>query len=130
MIPDVKPPQTAGTEMDRSPKRAGPGFAGSMLLAALLLLTACTDIQAPGGTTSVSIRDNQFMPQTIIVSRGATVRWNNIGAATHTSVATGGAWNSGNIPPTGSFSHTFRESGTFTYRCAIHTAMNGTIIVD
>lgn len=49
---------------------------------------------------------------------------------THTSAADGGAWNSGNIAPGASFSQTFQTAGSFTYHCAIHPNMVGTVTVQ
>ena len=39
--------------------------------------------------------------------------------------------NSGNLPPGGSFQHTFASAGTFPYHCTIHAAMTGNqVVVD
>jgi plastocyanin len=71
-----------------------------------------------------------YNPNPITVSRGGTVTWVNNDNTTHTSAADGGAFNSGNIAPGGSFSQTFQSAGSFTYHCAIHPNMVGTVTVQ
>lgn len=116
---------TAGTNGPRLRSRTG------ALLLLLLVAGACGDqIQGPSGTTTVTIRDNLFSPQTVIIGRGSTVRWSNNGANVHTSVSDDGLWSSGNLAPANTHSHTFANGGTFTYRCTLHPGMTGTIIVD
>lgn len=105
----------------------------SVALAAIAvpLLAGCGDqIQGPSRTTSITMRDNSFAPQTIIIARGATVRWTNSGSVTHRSVGPNNAWNSGDVAPGQSFSREFRDAGTFAYSCTLHAGMSGTIIVD
>jgi plastocyanin len=81
-------------------------------------------------TVNVSIVDFMFTPKNIQVHVGDTIKWTNNGAATHTSSAKGGVWNSGNIAPGGTFSFTFNSVGTFLYRCNIHpTLMKGGVRV-
>jgi plastocyanin len=81
----------------------------------------------PGASVLTSTAYN---PDPINVSPGTTVTWVNNDTTTHTSVANGGAWNSGNIGPGGSFSATFPTAGSFTYHCAIHPNMVGTVNVQ
>lgn len=100
------------------------------LMAAALLLAGCGDqVLGPGGTSNVSIRDNSFSPQTVIVPRGTTVRWTNDGAIVHTVVGDNNAWDSGDIEPGDRFSRLFSGFGEFPYRCTVHGEI-GTVIVD
>jgi hypothetical protein len=62
------------------------------------------------------------------VLAGATVIWTNDGRAPHT--VTGDFADSGVLDPGQTFSHTFAESGEFSYFCAIHPQMTGTIRVS
>ena len=115
----------------RGSKNGIAGWVGRAALLMVLLATACGDqIQGPSGTTTVTIRDNLFTPQTVIIGRGTTIRWANNGSNIHTSVADNNRWSSGNIQPGGTFSHMFTDAGTFPYRCTLHPGMTGTIIVD
>jgi plastocyanin len=76
---------------------------------------------------AVSIVDFSFEPATLDVAAGATVIWTNDGQAPHT--VTGDFADSGILDPGQTFSHTFAESGVYTYACAIHPQMTGTVRV-
>jgi plastocyanin len=79
---------------------------------------------------TVSIGDNFYSPASVTINAGDTVTWTNNGQATHTATATDGSFNTGNISPGQSRSHTFSQPGTFNYFCQIHgTAQSGTITV-
>jgi plastocyanin len=72
-----------------------------------------------------------FSPNPIRITAGSTVTWTNATAPTHTSTSNTGAWNTGNIAPgTTSSAVTFPTAGTFTYHCAIHPSMTGSVIVS
>lgn len=71
-----------------------------------------------------------YAPNPISVSIGGNVTWTNSDSTTHTSVANGGAWNSGSIAPGGKFSNTFSSAGTFPYHCSLHPGMVGTVTVQ
>ena len=62
---------------------------------------------------------------------GGTVTWSNDGQVTHTVMVNGGSFNSGDLNPGQSFSHTFTQSGTFSYYCQPHrfVGMKGTVTV-
>jgi plastocyanin len=80
------------------------------------------------GDLAVSIVDFAFEPATLSASAGATVVWTNEGQAPHT--VTGDFADSGVLEPGQTFSHTFAESGEFSYFCAIHPQMEGTVSVS
>jgi len=71
-----------------------------------------------------------YNPNPITVSTGTTVTWMNNDSITHTSTSSTGTWDSGTMAPGASFSHTFASAGTFTYHCAIHPNMVGTVTVQ
>jgi plastocyanin len=77
----------------------------------------------------VSIVDFDFQPATVTIAVGESVTWTNAGATAHTVTSTTGAWESGTITPTFSFTRTFAQVGSFPYRCEIHHSMQGTIAV-
>jgi plastocyanin len=92
---------------------------------------------APAGSTTVSIANgastqttNAFGQNPLTVTIGTTISWLNADNTTHTSVADGNQWASGNIPPGGRFSVAFASAGRFTYHCQIHPNMVGTIVVQ
>jgi plastocyanin len=86
-------------------------------------------------THNVSITDNSFSsPGNIMV--GDIVVWTNNGANTHTTTSGSGCtvaagWDSGNLAPAATFSHTFSSAGSFPYHCTFHcgSGMTGTITV-
>jgi plastocyanin len=103
-----------------------------------------------GGDFDVESISIKFMPDTITVTAGTTVKWVNGEAITHT--ITSGAWGDVN-PATGirgtetpdglfdvtlapkgedgdSFEFTYTEPGTYPYYCDIHLGMNAVVIVE
>ncbi|HEX9106368.1 MAG TPA: plastocyanin/azurin family copper-binding protein [Longimicrobiales bacterium] len=48
----------------------------------------------------------------------------------HTASSDGAEFDSGTLGSGGGFSHTFSTKGTFTYPCAFHANMTGTITVQ
>jgi plastocyanin len=110
---------------------------GVIALAFGLFTTAPASVSA--ATTSVAVGNFYFCsasfqggtcPTTINV--GDTVVWNFASAtATHTTTSDTGVWDSGNVNPGGSYSHTFTQAGSFPYHCNVHpTQMKGTVIVQ
>ena len=86
---------------------------------------------APAGSTTVTLpmgastlTTTAFGTNPLTVSAGTTISWLNGDSTTHTSVADGGSWNSGNIAPGARFNFTFQSAGQFTYNCQIHPGMN------
>jgi plastocyanin len=71
-----------------------------------------------------------FSPRPIQVTVGSTVTWTNATAPTHTATSDTGAWDTGNIAPGATSSAiSFLTAGTFTYHCAIHPSMTGSVVV-
>jgi plastocyanin len=83
-----------------------------------------------GGNVQIWIQDNNFSPASINIPAGTTIHWTNMDAMTHTVTSDTGLFDSKNMSKGSNFSHTFSEKGTFTYHCAIHSFMKGTIIVE
>lgn len=82
----------------------------------------------------VSTVDDVFMPRTITIRAGTTVRWTNRGMHPHTVTADTHAFNSGTLSPGQTFSHVFTRPGTYRYYCIFHGApggigMSGTVVV-
>ena len=105
--------------------RAVGGAVGAGVLAmGVVMLSA-----APALAASVSAVDFKFVPKTVTISVGETVTWSNNGQSPHT--VTGSGFNSGNLNPGQSYSHTFGAPGTYAYHCQYHVqqGMVGTVIV-
>jgi plastocyanin len=75
----------------------------------------------------VSIVNFSFVPQTVTVNTGDSVRWTNNDSTAHTT--TSGMWDSGILQQGAQFSFTFNSPGSFPYFCSIHSFMTGTITV-
>jgi plastocyanin len=119
------------------------GAARLLLAAVALLLVGCGG--SGGGTSSsssataassatpkaVTIKDYTFKPARITVPAGTTVDFSNEDSTAHTATSTeSGVFESGAIQPGKSGAVTLKKAGTFTYYCAFHPFMKGTIIVE
>lgn len=84
-----------------------------------------------GATTVVVETENAFTGANIQVVAGDTVTWTNNGMEHHTATSDQGLWDSGDMKPGGSYSHTFKKIGQFPYSCVYHRTlgMRGTIVV-
>ena len=78
-----------------------------------------------------------YTPNTITVSTGQTITFDNVDGNHHTitSVMSGtiehdGKFDSGLLQPGETYEVTLNEQGTHEYYCALHTSMKGTIIVS
>lgn len=78
---------------------------------------------------SATIAGFAFQPQPLIVVAGDNVTWINSDAAIHTVTEVGGAWDSDDLAQGQIFTQVFPLSGRYDYFCAIHPAMQGTVIV-
>ena len=119
------------------------------MLASLGVLVASPAL-AEGKTVEVSMKNNPkgvFVPASVNVSVGDTVKWTNPGIITHTVtcdpaqaatqanvVLPAGVtpFDSGNMEEDATFSHTFTAKGTYKYVCKMHEAMGmiGTVVVS
>jgi len=117
---------------------------------AALGVTAATPALAQGATVEVSMKQSPkmvFVPASVNVKAGDTVKWTNPYNITHTVTfdpaqaqtasdvalpAGVAAFGSGDIEEEGTFSHTFTAKGTYKYVCKYHEAMGmvGTVIVS
>ena len=105
----------------------------SVATAAVLALLACRAedfTRPPEGTVFVGVRDSFFLPETVTVMLGKSVRWTNEGALQHTVVADSVPWQSGLLEHQWWFEVRFDSVGVFDYHCSQHTAMTGTVIVQ
>jgi plastocyanin len=82
------------------------------------------------GETNVSISRMQFVPATIRVKAGEQVTWVNNEPMPHTVTSqNNGLLASDRLGRGSTFTHTFKQPGTYTYYCALHPSMTGTVIV-
>jgi plastocyanin len=83
---------------------------------------------AAAGPT-VSIDNFTFSPQVLTVSPGTTVTWVNHDDVPHTATSTTKVFRSKALDTDDRFSFTFTAPGSFSYFCAVHPHMTGTVIV-
>ena len=102
------------------------GAAVGSLLAASVLFA-----QADGATSTVSIDNFTFAPQTLTVKAGATVTWTNKDDIPHGIASSNNAFKkSAALDTDDSYSFTFTTPGTYQYFCYIHPHMVGSIVVE
>jgi plastocyanin len=102
------------------------------LVAAGLAATFSPSAVAAQSTSSVTVADYSFTPQTIVVVVGVnnTVVWTNNGPHVHTVAANDNSFASEDLSVGSNFTHTFTVPGNYSYHCSIHTFMKGTVIVE
>ena len=88
---------------------------------------------APSGEAAksekVEIVEFTYEPDPVVVQVDGKVIWQNQDTAPHTATADDGSFDTGTIEKGKLGSATFKEPGTFTYFCAIHPTMHGTVEV-
>lgn len=104
-----------------------------LLVAALVILAACGGSSAsaqpppPNAAVTDIIKNIAFNPYTVTVKVGQTVAWKfDDGTIAHNVTFANFA---SNDMTSGYYTHTFNTAGTFTYRCTIHSNMDGTVVV-
>lgn len=103
-------------------------FAAALLGASIASMLGVASALAK--TETVTINNYTFMPATLTVHPGDTVTWTNQDSIPHTATALDGkTFDSGAIDPGSSWSFVFTKAGDYTYRCAIHPDMRGTVTV-
>jgi plastocyanin len=115
----------------------GGRLAGVALLVLLVpALVACSSSSkgssagaSKGTATNPVVEDFTFSPNPIRIKAGQTVTWTNRDSTDHTIQADDSSFGSGHLGQAQTFSHQFTKSGTYTYHCAIHNYMKGTVIV-
>lgn len=78
-------------------------------------------------TFNVNISNFDFVPSSVQISVGDTVKWLNLDTVPHH--IHGDNFDSGLIQHGFTYSNTFTKPGAYNYICSIHTAMKGTVIV-
>jgi amicyanin len=88
------------------------------------------DVDATVAAT-LAIGPMKFPADTVVISVGQGVRWNNTDPLGHTITfaAGSGEANSGLIPPKGAYVHRFTRPGTYSYYCTPHPFMTGVVVV-
>lgn len=82
-------------------------------------------------TRTVHIKDIDFSPRVLKISRGTSVRWSFEDKGTPHNVTSRGMtrFRSSTTKQSGSYTFRFTKAGTYRYICTIHLNMKGTIVV-
>jgi plastocyanin len=81
-------------------------------------------------TAEVAIADFAFAQKQVVVAPGGEVTWRNADVAPHTATFDDVPLDTGNIDSGGTASLTApNEAGSYSYFCAIHSSMRGTLVV-
>lgn len=71
-----------------------------------------------------------YQPEHIVVKAGTTVVWTNKDSVAHTVTDSNNVFDSNLISPGETWSHTFKDGGTYNYYCTIHPWMRGAVEVE
>ncbi|HWT06905.1 MAG TPA: cupredoxin family copper-binding protein [Xanthomonadales bacterium] len=91
--------------------------------------TTAAPAPAPSPVSTIHIKNFAYVPDTVTIHPGATVRFVEDDETPHTVTATDHSYDSGNLNQKDRWSHTFAKEGTYTYFCAYHPYMKGTVVV-
>jgi len=77
----------------------------------------------------VHVHDYAFVPKTLTIAAGTTVRFINDDDEPHTVTAFDKSFDSKGLDTNEKYDHTFTTPGTFRYFCTLHPMMRGAIVV-
>jgi plastocyanin len=80
-------------------------------------------------THTVTIESMLFKPDDLTVAPGDSVVWVNHDLFPHSVTASGGAFDSKEIPAGESWTYTASKEGEFAYTCTLHPTMKGILRV-
>lgn len=88
-----------------------------------------------GKTATVDMKNIQFNPKSLTVSKGTTVTWTNSDSVGHDVTKQTGPGpkfqsGTGDIGSGGTYKVTFNDPGTIKYECTVHPGMTGEITVQ
>jgi plastocyanin len=78
---------------------------------------------------TVNIKSTGFVPKTVTVAGGDTVRWKNVDTVNHQPVANNAAFACPTITPTHTCSRAMNTPGKFPYHDALHPTLKGLVRV-
>src|SRR5262245_8328110 len=103
-------------------RHIGPGLLAASLVTLAALVALGADARAVSPAV-VDIRDSRYLPPTITVEAGTTIRWINHDEETHTITSDTGAFSSAGLGLDEDYTHTFTTRGEYPYTCDLHPFM-------
>ena len=104
-----------------------------LLAAVVVVLAAVIALGADARAVSpalVDIKDSKYLPSTLTVAVGTTVRWTNRDEETHTVTFDTERAGSAGLDLNEEYTYTFTKAGVYPYTCDLHPQMQGTIVVN
>ncbi len=107
----------------------------SLVLGGTLLVAGCSAppparVNIPPDALVVTIQGSTFSPASVTVPVGKSVVWVQADDQSHTVTGDSGDWDSGSLMSGATFRRVFERPGRFTYHCAIHPSMQGSVIAQ
>ncbi|MGE0442591.1 MAG: copper-binding protein [Gemmatimonadales bacterium] len=106
-----------------------PRFSRSTLAAAAIIAAVASVPADPGGRRHVVIRIRglRYSPDTLMVSVGDTITWQNDDVVPHTVTASRRSWDSGLLSTGDRYTLVVTDSTPDRYRCRFHPEMVATL---
>ena len=105
-------------------------FARTLALGVIILLVAVAGSPVRASDIEVKIDNFTFNPKQVTVKAGNSITWVNHDDIPHTVTSQTQAFRSKALDTDDKFSFTFATPGTYSYFCALHPQMTGTIVVE
>ena len=99
------------------------------ILILLVISVGLVGSDALAATKTVQIRRSSFVPATVSIVAGDTIRWRNVDTRNHQVVSADGLFSSPVIGPNRTYSVPFEYAGTYRYRDALNPSVTGVIRV-
>jgi plastocyanin len=124
----------AGCGSSSNDSSNGSGGGGGSTSAQPTQTTSSSSGGGGGKTVKVVMKNIQFSPKDVTVTKGGTVEWTNDDSIPHDVNKSGGpgpkfASGTGNLQQGATYKQTFDTAGKITYVCTVHPGMEGTITV-
>jgi plastocyanin len=88
-----------------------------------------TPAPAPSPVSIIHIKNFAYVPDSVTIPAGSTVKFVEEDEVPHTVTASDGSFDSGNLNQKQTWTHLFAKPGAYAYYCAYHTYMKGKIII-
>jgi plastocyanin len=100
-----------------------------MKLLALASVVLGLAASGPGPAANVAMPGRFYAPANLDLLVGTTVTWQNQDSTSHTVTSDDDAFDSGYVPPGGTYERLFDKPGVFKFHCTIHRFMRGIVKV-
>ena len=112
-----------------SRRRAIP-LAGLALAAAAAVAMPVSGVAGAATTKTVTMKNIRYSPTAVTISRNDRVKWIwRDGSIRHDVRLRSGGFKASTLKSTGTYTLTFKRSGTFRFFCSVHSEMKGRVTV-